>query len=60
MVTSPSPPPPDATIGQVDELCGTYRISGAAGRRRGGHLVGIITNRDMRFEDDPNRPCARS
>jgi NAD dependent epimerase/dehydratase family enzyme len=25
-------------------------------RRRGGHLVGIITNRDMRFEDDAARP----
>jgi IMP dehydrogenase len=25
-----------------------------------GHLVGIITNRDMRFEDDPNRRSARS
>jgi len=55
MVTQPITIGPDATIGQVDELCGMYRISGVPVVDAGGHLLGIVTNRDMRFESDSSR-----
>ena len=56
MVTEPITVSPDATLGEVDELCATYRISGAPVVDDEGTLVGIITNRDMRFEDNALRP----
>ena len=56
MVSEPITVSPAHTIGQVDELCATYRISGAPVVDDAGTLVGIITNRDMRFEDDAARP----
>ncbi len=55
MVTNPVTCSPDNTLGQVDELCGHYRISGVPVVDADGVLVGIVTNRDMRFEDDRNR-----
>ncbi|MCL1838892.1 MAG: IMP dehydrogenase, partial [Propionibacteriaceae bacterium] len=45
----------DATIREVDELCNRYRISGVPVVDDDMHLLGIVTNRDMRFEDDPNQ-----
>jgi IMP dehydrogenase len=39
----------DASLAEVDELCGKYRISGLPVVDRDGVLVGIITNRDLRF-----------
>ncbi|WP_052462126.1 IMP dehydrogenase [Nigerium massiliense] len=55
MVDQPITTTVDATIGEVDEMCGRYRISGLPVVDDDGVLVGIITNRDMRFEDDPDR-----
>ena len=55
MVDQPITTTVHATIGQVDEMCGRYRISGVPVVDADRRLVGIITNRDMRFEDDPNR-----
>ena len=55
MVTEPITITADRTIGEVDEMAGTYRISGVPVIDETGHLIGIVTNRDMRFEDDPNR-----
>jgi len=55
MVTQPITIGPDATIGQVDELCGMYRISGVPVVDAEQHLLGIVTNRDMRFESDSSR-----
>jgi IMP dehydrogenase len=40
------------TLAEVDALCGRYRISGLPVIDGAGVLVGIITNRDMQFEDD--------
>ena len=40
----------------VDALCGRYRISGVPVVDAGGTLVGIVTNRDMRFVSDPATP----
>ena len=55
MVSEPITVAPEATLKEVDDLCATYRISGAPVVDPDGILVGIITNRDMRFEDDPTR-----
>ena len=49
MVTNPVTTTPDATVAQVDEICGHFRISGLPVVEGDGTLVGIITNRDMRF-----------
>jgi IMP dehydrogenase len=55
MVTHPVTTTPDATLAQVDELCGRFRISGLPVVDADGLLVGIITNRDLRFENDFSR-----
>ena len=49
MITDPITTTPDATIEEVDSLCAQYRISGLPVVDEDGRLVGIITNRDMRF-----------
>ena len=54
MVSDPVTCAPDHTLGDVDELCAKYRISGLPVVDRAGKLLGIVTNRDMRFEDDPS------
>jgi len=40
------------TLAEVDALCARYRISGVPVVDEAGALVGIVTNRDMRFETD--------
>jgi len=49
MVTDPVTVGPDATLAELDRLCATYRVSGLPVVAEGGRLVGIITNRDLRF-----------
>ncbi|GIF72950.1 IMP dehydrogenase [Asanoa siamensis] len=49
MITNPVTCSPDDTIRDVDALCGRYRISGVPVVDNAGALVGIVTNRDMRF-----------
>ncbi|MEV0967184.1 IMP dehydrogenase [Microtetraspora glauca] len=56
MVTNPVTCTPDDTLADVERLCATYRISGVPVTDADGVLVGIVTNRDMRFEADQNRP----
>src|ERR687889_484357 len=56
MVTDPVTCSPDDTLAEVDALCSRYRISGLPVTDGDGRLVGIITNRDMRFEMDHTRP----
>ncbi len=56
MITDPITCSPEATIAQADAICATYRISGVPVTDPTGLLVGIITNRDMRFEVDMTRP----
>ncbi|MBA3419709.1 MAG: IMP dehydrogenase [Geodermatophilaceae bacterium] len=55
MVTNPITCAPDDTLAHVDELCGRFRISGVPVVEQTGVLVGIVTNRDMRFESDLSR-----
>jgi len=63
MVIDPVTLTPDATLADVRALRERHRISGfpvvePAADGRPGRLVGIITNRDTRFADDPNQPVA--
>lgn len=52
MISDPVTIRPDATIAELDEICGHYRISGLPVVDDNGTLVGIITNRDIRFIPD--------
>jgi IMP dehydrogenase len=58
MITNPITCGPDATLAEVEELCGRYRISGVPVTDADGRLVGIVTNRDIRFESDHRRRVA--
>jgi IMP dehydrogenase len=55
MVVNPLTVHPDQTLAEVRALQERHRISGIPVVERGsGRLVGIITNRDVRFATDPN------
>ncbi|MDH5520203.1 MAG: IMP dehydrogenase, partial [Acidimicrobiia bacterium] len=58
MITSPLSLPPSATLGQAEDLMGLHKISGVPIVDEHDHLVGILTNRDVRFctEADYGRP----
>ncbi|OEV30589.1 inosine-5'-monophosphate dehydrogenase [Streptomyces nanshensis] len=56
MVADPITIRPDATLGDADVLCGRFRISGVPVTDEAGKLLGIVTNRDMAFESDRDRP----
>jgi IMP dehydrogenase len=49
MITDPVTVGPDATLAELDALCGQYRVSGLPVVDADRTLVGIITNRDLRF-----------
>jgi IMP dehydrogenase len=55
MVTNPITCSADDTIATANALMGRYRISGVPVTDAEGVLVGIVTNRDIRFERDHNR-----
>jgi inosine-5'-monophosphate dehydrogenase len=49
MVNDPVTIAPDATLAELDALCGTYRVSGLPVVDEDRRLLGIITNRDLLF-----------
>jgi IMP dehydrogenase len=55
MITNPVTCGPDATVADVEALCARYRISGVPVTGADGTLLGIVTNRDIRFEADHSR-----
>ncbi len=55
MIVDPITFPPDRTIGEAREIMKRFSISGIP-ITRDGKLVGILTNRDLRFESDFSRP----
>jgi IMP dehydrogenase len=55
MITAPVTCSPDETIDDADALMARYRISGVPVTDEAGVLVGIVTNRDIRFERDGSR-----
>jgi IMP dehydrogenase len=58
MITDPVTCGPDATLADVERLCAHYRISGVPVTSDDGKLLGIVTNRDIRFESDLSRRVA--
>src|SRR6059036_2140233 len=61
MIVNPITLSPDHRIYEALELMKKYRISGVPITEDGskeGRLVGILTNRDLRFETNVNRPIA--
>lgn len=55
VITNPFWLSPGHTLGEADALCAKYHISGVPICEKDGKLIGIITNRDMKFETDKNR-----
>ena len=58
MITEPVTLPPDALVRDALELMARYRISGVPIAGADGKLVGILTNRDLRFMRDEGRPVS--
>ena len=59
MVINPVTINPDTTLGEVRAIVARKKISGfPVVDPTSGKLVGILTNRDMRFDTDPNRKAA--
>jgi IMP dehydrogenase len=59
MVINPVTINPDTTLGEVRAIVARKKISGfPVVDPKSGKLVGILTNRDMRFDTDPNRKAA--
>ena len=56
MVVNPITIDPDATLGEAQALMAANRISGIPVVENGGKLVGILTNRDVRFAANPAQP----
>ncbi len=53
MITDPITLPPEATLQQAEDIMSTYKISGVPIVDHENRLVGILTNRDIRFIE----PC---
>jgi len=49
IISNPITIGPDATLEDLDTLCGEYRVSGLPVVDATNTLIGIITNRDLRF-----------
>ena len=59
VITDPFSLSPDNTLADANEVMGKYRISGVP-ITRGKKLVGIITNRDLKFETDYTKKISES
>ena len=55
VINDPIVIPPSTTIREVLDLTRAYHISGVPITDENGILVGILTNRDLRFEEDDSR-----
>src|ERR671936_318950 len=58
MIVEPVTLPPDALVSDALELMATYHISGVPITDADGTLVGILTNRDLRFAPDVMQPVS--
>jgi IMP dehydrogenase len=58
MVVNPITVRPDATLADALELMARHKISGIPVTEPDGRLVGIITNRDVRFAGNPRQPVS--
>jgi IMP dehydrogenase len=58
MVVNPITIRPDQTLADARALMERHNISGIPVTEAGGRLVGILTNRDVRFAENPRQPVA--
>ncbi|WEK42749.1 MAG: IMP dehydrogenase [Candidatus Sphingomonas colombiensis] len=58
MVVNPITIAPNATLAEAQALMEQHRISGIPVVEKGGKLVGILTNRDVRFAENPRQPVS--
>jgi IMP dehydrogenase len=58
MVVNPITMRPDQTLAEALELMARHRISGIPVTDEDGTLVGILTNRDVRFAGNPRQPVS--
>ncbi len=58
MIVDPITLPPTATLRDAEQLMAKYKISGVPITDAAGRLVGILTNRDVRFATDASRPIS--
>jgi IMP dehydrogenase len=58
MVVNPVTIHPDETLADALALMAHHKISGIPVVESNGRLVGILTNRDVRFADDPRQPVS--
>ncbi|HTZ07328.1 MAG TPA: IMP dehydrogenase [Gaiellaceae bacterium] len=58
MIVEPVTLPPDAPVRLAVELMARYKVSGVPITNGDGVLVGILTNRDLRFESDVEQPIS--
>jgi IMP dehydrogenase len=58
MIVEPVTLPPEALVSDALELMARYHISGVPIIEEGGTLVGILTNRDLRFAPDKSQPVS--
>ena len=56
MIVDPITLPPNATLGDAEAIMTKYHISGVPITQDGSKLVGILTNRDVRFVTDMSIP----
>jgi len=56
MVVNPITIGPDATLGEAQQLMIAHQISGIPVTDESGKLLGILTNRDVRFAANPLQP----
>jgi IMP dehydrogenase len=56
MIVDPITLPPSATLGDAEAIMSKYHISGVPITENGKRLVGILTNRDVRFLTDMSLP----
>jgi IMP dehydrogenase len=55
MIVDPVTMRPDQSIREALGVMARYKISGVPVTDAEGHLVGILTNRDLRFEENPDK-----
>jgi IMP dehydrogenase len=60
MISEPVTVSPDATIAEAMAIMDSFHISGVPVTDDTGHLVGIITNRDLRFVTETERPVTEA
>lgn len=59
MITNPVTISPNASINDADQVMARYKIGGLPITDESGQLLGIVTNRDIRFEPDHTQPLSK-